>query len=138
LVGAYFLATSFVVENGRHGIHKASLGKLWAGIRVAHPDWIDRAVGRNASVSVLYGGTLTQEAVWENEFFHRSVDMVYDFGAAPDPLPATAVVRRPDGRLLSGGRVVTARYLLADGSIDLKGTVVAPDGNLGVSLYRVN
>src|SRR5262249_59125657 len=50
LVGAYYVATGFVVDNGRHGIHLASVGSLWAGIRVAHPDWIDRAVGRDASV----------------------------------------------------------------------------------------
>ena len=30
----------------------ASVGSLWAGIRVTHPDWIDRAVGRNADVDV--------------------------------------------------------------------------------------
>lgn len=137
LVAAYFLATSFVAENGRHGIHKASLGKLWAGIRVAHPDWIDRAVGEDASVAVLYSGKATQETVWENEFFNRSVGHVYDFGPAPDPLPATPVVRRADGRLAAGGEVVRAEYVLADGSIDLKGRVLAPDGNLGVALYRV-
>ena len=33
LIGAYFVATALVVENGRHGIHLASVGSLWAGIR---------------------------------------------------------------------------------------------------------
>ncbi len=56
-VGAYFVATTFVVENGRHGIHQASLGSLWAGIRVSHPDWIDRAVGHTASVDYVWSGS---------------------------------------------------------------------------------
>jgi dolichyl-phosphate-mannose-protein mannosyltransferase len=139
LLAAYFLATSFVAENGRHGIHKASLGKLWAGIQVAHPDWIDRAVGRDPSaVAVLYGGSATQEVVWENEFFNRSVGRIYDFGAPPDPLPTTVAVRRRGGVLTADGRVVRARYVLADGTADLKGSLVARDGDLGVSLFRVD
>src|SRR5581483_9801687 len=40
LVGVYFVLTNAIVENGRHGIHQAALGKLWAGIRVDHPNWI--------------------------------------------------------------------------------------------------
>ena len=50
----YFVLTALVAENGRHGIHQASLGGLWAGIRVAHSDWIDRRVGRSANVAFLW------------------------------------------------------------------------------------
>jgi hypothetical protein len=141
LVGAYFVATTLVVENGRHGIHQASLGKLWAGIRVDRRDWIDRAVGSHASVSVLYTGS-EQEVTWENEFFNRSVGKVYDFGApAPDPLPATPVARRTDGVLTAGGEAVHTQYLLAPTTLDIKGTLIELDGtlsdNLGYALYRV-
>jgi Dolichyl-phosphate-mannose-protein mannosyltransferase len=138
LVAAYFVVTSFVVDNGRHGIHVTSLGKLWAGIRVDHPDWIDRAVGPNASVAILWNPATTEETMWENEFFNRSVDKVYDLDVPPpDPLPATVVTRRADGVLVANGKPVKAQYLLALTTLDVKGQVVQPDGDLGVDLYRV-
>ena len=40
-VGLYFVLASAVVENGRHGIRRASAGAL-RRIRVPHPDWLDR------------------------------------------------------------------------------------------------
>ena len=126
LVGVYFVLTTFVVENGRHGIHQASLGKLWAGIRTARPDWIDRAVGPNASVAILRTAATSDETIWENEFFNRSVRSVYfhDVNRVPDPLPERALSR--------GARVP---YVLAP---DAAGTVVARDPGIGVTLFRVD
>jgi len=126
LVAGYFVLTTYVVENGRHGIHRASLGKLWAGIRTGHPDWIDRAVGRNASVAILRTAAITDETIWENEFFNRSVHTIYHYRVArvPDPLPERA--------LSSGVRV---QYVLA---ADAAGTPVARDPGTGVTLFRVD
>ncbi len=141
LVGVYFVLTAFVVENGRHGIHEASLGKRWAGIHVVQTDWLDRAVGRDASIAYLRTGGTTDEALWENEFFNRSLGPVYalDTTRRPDPLPETQVVRRADGRVIDGGRrVVDATYALVDGSVDLEGQVVAEDPGIGLRLYRVD
>ncbi|HUY71738.1 MAG TPA: hypothetical protein VMV08_05810, partial [Gaiellaceae bacterium] len=141
LVALYFLGTTFVVENGRHGIHKATLGSLYAGIQSPHPDWIDRTVGRNASVAVLWTGTMPSPyPVWENEFFNRSVRTVYDVDGAqrPDPLPETNVSREPDGELASGGRPVIASYVLASGTTEIAGTRIAQDRGVGVDLYRVD
>jgi hypothetical protein len=138
LVGAYFVATSFVVENGRHGIHVASLGSLWAGIRVQHPDWIDREVGRDASVDYVWSGAADAHTIWENEFFNRSFENVYRLaGPVPDPLAQIPVERRPDGVVVSGDEAVRSQYALADGSTDLKGEVVVRDP-VGVQLYRVD
>ena len=143
LVAAYFVATSFVVENGRHGIQRASVNSLFVGMHQAHPDWIDRAVGRDASVAVLWDGKTTPYTIWENEFFSRSVGALYDLGAgAPDPLAQTPVTRRADGVLVAtrpDGRTVrpVVQYLLADSSLDLAGTVVARDP-VGVDLYRID
>jgi len=125
-VAAYFVLTAYVVENGRHGIHQASLGKLWAGIRTGHPDWIDRAVGPNASVAILRTSSMTDETIWENEFFNRSVGTVYfhHVERVPDPLPERAL-----------SRTTRVRYVLAD---DAAGTVVARDPGIGVTLYRVD
>jgi hypothetical protein len=125
-VAAYFVLTSYVVENGRHGIHQASLGKLWAGIRTGHPDWIDRAVGPNASVAVLRTSSMTDETIWENEFFNRSVGTVYfhHVERVPDPLPERAL-----------SRTTRVQYVLAE---DAAGAVVARDPGIGVTLYRVD
>jgi hypothetical protein len=141
LVAVYFVLTAVVVESGRHGIHKATVGSLWAGTHMPHPDWIDRAVGRNASVSVLWTGTMaTPYPVYENEFFSRSVRTVYDVDGAhrPDPLPEVEATRAPSGVLTTAtGRAVRAQYVLADGAVELAGHVVARDP-VGVDLYRVN
>jgi hypothetical protein len=138
LVAVYFVATAAVVENGRHGIRKASIGSLWAGIRVLHPDWIDRAVGRKQEVAVLWSGNLGIYTVWENEFFNRSVGPVYtSAGAAVGGLPEIQVTRRADGRLVTAdGKVVRARYVLADGSQDIEGRPIARDPRIGLQVYR--
>jgi hypothetical protein len=138
LVAVYFAATSFVVENGRHGIRRASIGSLWAAVRVAHPDWIDQAAGRDADVSYLWTGKLDARTVWVNEFFNRSFGRVYDLGgASPGGLPETAVARRADGRLVADGTPIRASYVLADGSVDIAGRPVARDPRIGLSLFRV-
>jgi hypothetical protein len=129
-----------VAENGRHGIHQASVGKRWAGIHNPHPDWLDRAVGRDASIAFLRTGGTTDEALWENEFFNRSLGPVYatDRTRRPDPLPETDVSRGPDGRLRDAdGNVVRAEYALVDGSTDVEGRVVATDP-VGLKLVRVD
>jgi hypothetical protein len=136
LVGAYFVATSFVVENGRHGIHLDSVGSRWAGIHGQHVDWIDRAVGTNAKVDYVWSGA-NPYTIWENEFFNRSLRRVYSLGgSASDPLTETPVTRRSSGELVADGRVVNAQYVLADGSTEVHGELVAQDP-IGVRLYRV-
>jgi hypothetical protein len=132
LVGGYFGLTTLVVENGRHGIHQASLGKLWAGIRVSQPNWIDRAIGANASVTILRNGATTDETVWENEFFNRSVRAIDAYGVTrvPDPLPETMLTSNRDGNL-----GVNVQYVLGQ---DVVGRVVASDPQIGVNLYRVD
>jgi dolichyl-phosphate-mannose-protein mannosyltransferase len=126
LVAAYFVLTTLVVENGRHGIHQASLGKLWAGIRRPQPDWIDRAVGTGASVAILRTGATTDETVWENEFFNRSVRSVYyaHVTRVPDPLPEQPLTAR-----------TRVQYVLA---ADAAGTPVARDPGIGVTLFKVD
>ena len=137
LVGAYFAATTFVVENGRHGLHRASVGSLWAGIRVQHPDWIDRAAGRDGDVAYLWTGKLSAYTIWENEFFNRSFGRVLDLtGPSPGGLPELPVARRPDGGLAAADGPVRAQFVLADGSVDVAGRPVARDPRIGLVLYR--
>jgi hypothetical protein len=141
LIAVYFIGTTYVVENGRHGIHKTTVNSLWSGTHMLHPDWIDRLVGQNAAVSVLWTETMPSAyLVYENEFFNRSVRTVYDVAGAarPDPLPETPVSRQPNGELAAaGGRVIHAQYVLASGTVELAGERIASDP-AGVDLYRVN
>jgi hypothetical protein len=140
LVGVYFVLASIVVENGRHGIRQASAGALFAGIRVPHPDWIDRRVGRDADVSFLWHYTGETRPLWNNEFFNRSVAGVYTVDG-PDPadggLPETPVTERPDGTLVTAtGRSPRVGYAVS--YTDIAGTPIARDLRIGLALYRVD
>jgi hypothetical protein len=138
LVGAYYVGTSVVVENGLHGIHRDSVGSRWAGIHNEHVDWIDRAAGRSAAVDYVWSGA-NPYTIWENEFFNRSFRRVYSLGgSASDPLTEIPISKKlPNGDLIAGGRVFRAQYALADGSTELRGKLVAKDP-VGVRLYRVD
>ncbi len=140
LVAVYFVLASAVVENGRHGIRQASAGGLFAGIRLPHPDWIDRRVGRAADVSFVWHYAGETRPLWNNEFFNRSVGTVYTVDG-PDPadggLPETPVHERPDGRLATAsGTIPRVRYAVS--YTDIAGTRLARDPGIGLALYRVD
>ena len=139
LVAVYFVLTSIVVESGRHGIHNAAVGSLWAGTHMPHGDWIDRELGSDARVAVLWTtGMPSAYPVYENEFFSRSVRTVYDVeGAHPlDPLPEVAATQSRGGALtIASGAPALAQYVLSN--VEVGGKRVATDG-VGVALYRVD
>jgi len=139
LVAVYFAVTTAVVQNGRHGIRQASVGKLWAGIKVAHPDWVDRKLGRNADVTELWNGGFV-ETVWENEFFNRSIKHIVHLGDHPDDvLPATVVHERHDGVVVQpDGAPLRVQYALVPSSPSVAGTTVGSDSGTGVRLVRVD
>jgi hypothetical protein len=138
LVLVYFGLTTAVVLNGRHGIRQASVGALRAGVRMAHPDWIDRAAGRSANVSLLWPPQPEVHPVWENEFFNRSVGAMYTIG--PDPwnagFPETTVRIGKGGVVTGPAGPVRVAYALVP--TDVAGTRVAADSEAGLSLYRVD
>jgi hypothetical protein len=139
LAAAYFVCASLVVENGRHGIHQTAVGSLWAGIRVAHPDWIDRTVGRRAHVAFVWHYTGETRPLWNNEFFNRSIGDVYTVDgpdAADGGLPETPVRERADGTLVAANRVPRVAYAVS--YTDIAGQPVARDPGIGLVLYRVN
>ncbi len=140
LVLVYLVLASAVAENGRHGIHEASAGALFAGIRKAHPDWIDRTVGRQADVAFLWHYAGETRPLWNNEFFNRSVGTVYTVNG-PDPadggLPETPVFARSDGVLATAaGAVPRVHYAVS--FADIAGTPLARDSQIGLTLYRVD
>jgi hypothetical protein len=139
LVAVYLAVTTYNVANGPQGIHINSVGSLYAGIKKTHRDWIDRAVGRDADVSVIWSG-VNAYTVWENEFFSRSIHKVYDLsGPSPGGLPETALHQVNDGRLADpAGNVVEVQYALAAEQADVEGKVVASDPRNGLNLVRVD
>jgi hypothetical protein len=140
LAALYFVLASAVAENGRHGIRQASVGGLWAGIRMPHPDWIDRRVGSTANVSFLWHYTGETRPLWNNEFFNRSVGTVYTVDG-PDPadggLPETPVHEAGDGTLKTATGA-TPRVGYAVSYVDIAGTRLARDAQIGLALYRVD
>jgi hypothetical protein len=140
LVIVYLVCSTVVVENGRHGIHQTSVGSLWAGIRKTHPDWIDRAVGRDARVAFVWHYTGETRPLWNNEFFNRSVGTVYTIDG-PDPadggLPETPVRERPDGTLVTSAKVIP-RVSYAVSYADIAGQLLVRDAGIGLGLYRVD
>jgi hypothetical protein len=103
-----------------------------------HPDWIDRAAGRNADVALLWPPQPEVHPVWENQFFNRSVGAEYTIG--PDPwnagFPETTV------RIGRSGAVIgpTGQVRVADALVptDVAGRRLAADTQAGLTLFRVN
>jgi hypothetical protein len=139
LVGVYFVVTAAVAENGRHGMRRASVASLRAGIGATRRDWIDRTAGAGADVAVLWPSVPETHPLWENEFFNRSVHTVYSIDG-PDPwdgnLPETPVRLQASGAAVAAGGVVRVRYALA--GRDLAGRLLARDPGTGLQLYRVD
>jgi hypothetical protein len=114
---------------------------LFGGIRMAHSDWIDRAVGRKAKVSMVWTGVSDKFSVWENEFFNRSVGTVYTTGpAVPGGLAQVPLTIDPEtGDLRSAdGHQVHADYVLSDASLELAGRKVAEDPRTTMIVTRVD
>ena len=140
VVAAYFVVTSAVVQNGRHGIVDASRGTLFAGIHEPHYDWIDRAVGRNAHVVQLWNNVGQVQEVWENEFFNRSITKIVDTGNAfTGGLPEESLRMKSDGTLVDGsGRPFRAGLALVPQSSYIGGTALVSDTGVGMTLLRVD
>jgi hypothetical protein len=139
LVALFFVLTGAIVQNGRHGIVQASRGALFAGIHEPHYDWVDRAVGRNADVTILNNVGVIQR-VWDNEFFNRSIKSYADTGGVfTGGLPEESLSLRSDGALVTAaGKPATAKYALASQTAYLAGQTVATDQGIGMAVIKVD
>ena len=138
LVALGFLATWLPLELWTHSFPRLASSAYHQGVG-AQRSWIDRAVGRDAHVAVLWTGG-NELAAWENEFWNRSAGRVYHLGT---PLPgdmhstsmtvdqATGVLRDLDGRPIADP------YVLTGTSVELLGTRVASDPAKQLVLYKV-
>jgi len=139
LVALGFLATWLPVELWTHSFPRLSRSAHAQGIGLHDNSWIDRAVGPNARVAVLYSGG-DRLAVWENEFWNRSVARVYELGVhLGGDMPETNVsVDRRTGVVHDAqGVPIRERYVLSSTRVSLVGQRVAEDPAKQLVLYRV-
>jgi hypothetical protein len=139
LVALGFLATWIPLEQWKHGFPQLSKSALAQGIGRTDKSWIDSAVGRDAHVAVLWSGG-NDLAVWENEFWNRSVDRVYNLGTPlPGDMPTVPVsIDRRTGIVHDRqGRPIPERYVLTTSAVQLVGKPVARDPAKQLVLYRV-
>jgi Dolichyl-phosphate-mannose-protein mannosyltransferase len=108
-------------------------------------DWIDRAVGSDATVAAVWPGRFGRGlegryAIWQNEIFNRSIGPVYDLR---EPLkryvPETRVRVDPATGVLHDltGTPIAARYALSDVTFPLVGRAIIRDQRTGIVLYDV-
>jgi hypothetical protein len=143
LVFLWFAFATERIERFDHGFPKASVGALFQGMTTSRRDWIDAAVGRNASVAFLYSGkdpTQQPLPLWENEFWNRSVGPVYYLRQpSMGGLPETHVSQRADGVLVRPSDApVRSRYVLTDDSVPLAGRIIGRDDVRGMLLRRTD
>ena len=150
LVFANFLVIGTIA---RAQFEQGSKDAQAAGIGVPGRDWIDRAVGPDANVSVVWSQLVPRSelweprfaarrrAIWESEFFNRSLRRVYTLGLGmPYNLPSTELTLGLGGSLLDRRTcsVVSAQYVLAHESLGLEGRVVATDPRTRMALFAVS
>jgi hypothetical protein len=134
LVALGFLFTWLPVELWTHSFPRLAKGAAAQGIGRQDRSWIDAVVGRDARVGVIWAGG-NDLAVWENEFWNRSIDRVYGLGSRlPGDMPETQTSVDPATGVLRG---VGERYVLAPLSVQILGTRIAADPAKQVALYRV-
>ena len=139
LVLAYFAVSHHPVI-AEHRFRAAQ--HLFGGIRAQPRDWVDRTLEQHDNVvSMVWTARSDKFAVWENEFFNRSVGPVYTTGPpVPGDLPQTPIrVDRKTGYFRDpDGGWVKAPYVLTDSLSELDGDVFAEDEGTGLKLYAVS
>jgi hypothetical protein len=138
-VAAGFLLTWLPLQLWTHSFPRLASSSYAQGVSPGHRSWIDRAVGRNAHVGVVWAGG-NELSVWMNEFWNRSVDRVYDLGKhIPGDMPTIPLAVDQATGILRGahGETIRERYVLAPTSVDLLGKPIARDAPKNLVLYRV-
>jgi len=134
LVAVGFLCTWLPVELWTHSFPRLARSAYAQGVGQAGKSWVDLAVGRDADVAAIWAGG-NDLAIWQNEFWNRSVQRVYGLGARlPGDMPETQTRVDPATGVLVG---VRERYVLAPTSVQLVGRRVAADPSKQLVLYLV-
>jgi hypothetical protein len=132
LVLAYLVGAHRPVERLTH------LGST-NGVRASFDgprNWIDRAVGRDADVSILYYA-VDALPYQESEFFNASVRRVLTIPGNYDGLPQTQVQVASSGAILTrDSKVARTAYVLTNQALLPRGRAVARDPLAGLTVYR--
>jgi hypothetical protein len=134
---AYFVAVDRSVTNATRA---ASIGSLGAGIRGVHRDWVDRAVGGNSDVAILFYAA-DQVPFWQNEFFNAAINRAYNLTPGPyDGLPQTLVTTTPETGYVVGPdqKPIHTQYVFTNQAIVPAGEKVASDDQIGTAVYRTS
>ena len=139
LVLAFFVLMGLVVTS-THLLLSSRSNRL--GVGSSTPDWVDRRVGRDADVAVIWSGTAaggwrSGYPVWDGVFFNRSLRTVYTLRGDLGLLESTRLELRGT-MALDGGEPVRAEYVVADPLTKVAGTEIAGDPRTGMALYRVD
>jgi hypothetical protein len=116
----------------------AEATRVQPGTVGAHPRWIDEHAP--GPVAYLYTGDVYWNSVWENLFWNRRLDRVYDLllAAVPGGIPQDSLGPYGDGRLVDKfGHGPDVRYVVASDSLLFAGRRLADAGN-GISLWQVD
>lgn len=134
------MAATLIGGERRAVADAAGYRKVWSD-----SDWIDRAVGPDAQVVVLWTRTSTRAALypqiqglWADEFFNRSVrDVASAGGPLPDGLPVRKLTIRANG-CLEAAFASKPRYAVVEPARRLTAARLVRAGPSGrASLYRL-
>jgi glycosyltransferase involved in cell wall biosynthesis len=141
LVALGFFLTWLPLQLWTHSFPRLSRAAYTTGIGDVPQSWIDRKVGRDADVTLVWTGDNPYSG-WENEFWNRSVRHVYHLGSKPllagvseqllTVQEATGLYRDPTGS------PVHVQYVLTDPTEQIVGKPVAVDEDKQLTLYRVD
>jgi hypothetical protein len=142
----FLVIANIVVLNG-FALLGGSIVNKWVVAAGIGPNversWIDSATNGGGEVAVLWSGFERRGskgwyAIWESEFFNRSVGNVYDLREPLNyRLPAAKVEVRDRTLYLRTGTPLRARYVLTDVKTPVVGTELGASG-AGMVLYRVD
>jgi hypothetical protein len=117
LAAAGVLVTNSVVASD---VIEAQVDANQANVVGPTRDWIDRAA--HGPVAYLYDNETYWNSVWQVKLWNKRLDRVLTVkpSAVPGPMPQSAVVIPPSGRL-----PISERYVVASDRIDFVGTPIA-------------
>lgn len=137
LAAALFVYYAAAIRPVEAFVYRASHGAWEAGAQPV-ANWVDRAVGDDASVAQVWTGGGNQFAFWESEFYNRSVGPVYALSQPFDSFGQRMASLPPSGRAEYLGRPLEVRYALTDAWTELSGEVAVRNPLTAMVTYRVD
>jgi hypothetical protein len=135
---AVAIVAGFLVMTGAAVDRRTDKASTAAEAISAPKNWIDRAVGTDANVAVVFQGGSDPMRVWQAEFFNRSIGPVFTISTPlAGGLPDTIVDVGPEGAVVDRfSQLVSPKYVLIDSFTSVEGRVVARDTAYGMVLVE--